>query len=139
MWLLTVLPDWFWSVLIASGIVLLTVSWMVKVYQLPIQLISISAIIVGVWFEGASYNNSVWESKVHTLEEQVKIAESKSKTVKEKIVYKTREKIVKVKQKVEVIRTEIKIQKEIINEGCKLNPIAVEIYNKSVNGTVDIK
>ena len=139
MWALNILPDWAWPILIASGIILLIASWIVKVYQLPMQLISILAITMGVWMHGVSHNNSIWESKIAELEKKVKIAEDKSAIVTEKIVYRTREKIVKVKQNVEVIRTEIQIQKEIINEGCTLNSTAVDLYNNAVNGAMESK
>lgn len=136
MWILTFLPPWVWTLLILAGFASFLAGWMVRLYQLPLQLAGLIAIAVGVWSEGAAYNNAVWEAKIKELEEKVKIAESKSNEVTEKIVYKTKEKIFVVKQAVEVVRKEIEIQKEIVNEGCTLNPTAVKLYNNAVNGEV---
>lgn len=134
MWLLGFLPDWIWLFLIVAGIVALVAGWLIKLYQLPLQLVGVLAIMAGVWFEGAAYNETVWQSKIKELEEKVKIAESKSTEVTEKIVYKTKEKVLVVKQDIEVIRKEIEIQKEFINNGCQLNSTAVQLYNKAVSG-----
>lgn len=134
MWLLSFLPSWIWMFLIVAGITALVAGWFIKLYQLPLQLAGVLAIVTGVWFEGAAHTETVWQSKIKELEEKIKIAESKSNEVTEKIVYKTKEKVVVVKQAVDVIRTEIQIQKEFINEGCQLNPTAVRMYNKAVSG-----
>jgi hypothetical protein len=40
---------------------------------------------------------------------------------------------------VEVIKKEIEIKREIINEGCKLNPTAVEMYNKGITGGATVE
>lgn len=136
MWILNFLPSWIWSLLIAVGVISLLAGWLVKLYQLPLQLLGVVAIVTGVWFVGAEYNNSIWQAKIKDLEDKVKIAESKSNETTEKIVYKTKEKIFVVKQAVDVVRKEIEIQKEIINEGCKLNPTAITLYNNAVNGEI---
>lgn len=134
MWILSFLPSWIWMFLIVAGITALVTGWFIKLYQAPLQLAGVLAIVVGVWFEGAAHTEIIWQSKIKELEEKVKIAESKSNEITEKIVYKTKEKVVVVKQAVDVIRTEIQIQKEFINEGCRLNPTAVQMYNKAVSG-----
>jgi hypothetical protein len=136
MWILTILPDWIWSLLIVAGIGSLLAGWFIKIYQLPLQLAGILAIVLGTWFTGAAHNEAVWQSKIKELEEKLKVAEVKSNEVTEKIVYKTKEKVFVVKQAVDVVRKEIEIQKEIVNEGCKLNPTAVKLYNDAVTGGV---
>lgn len=136
MWILSILPSWVWPILIVLGVGSIVAGFFIKIYQLPLQLAGILAIVSGTWFMGAAHNEALWQSKVKELEEKVKVAELNGNKVTEKIVYKTKEKVLVVKHAVDVVRKEIEIQKEVVNEGCKLNPTAVKLYNDSVNGGV---
>ena len=92
----------------------------------------------GVYFYGGYETEQVWRQRVKEAEEKIRIAENKAPVITKEVVTKYKDKIVVVKRGVEVIKKEIEVKREIINEGCKLNPTAVEIYNKGVTGPVEV-
>jgi hypothetical protein len=49
------------------------------------------------------------------------------------------ERVKVVEKKVEVVKKEIEIQKEVINAECKINDIAIELYNKAVSDPTEVK
>ena len=44
-----------------------------------------------------------------------------------------------IEKKVDVVRKEIEIQKEIINAECKINDVAIELYNKAISDPTEVK
>ena len=60
------------------------------------------------------------------------VATAKSNETNTIIQQKVITKIQIVKQQVEVVKREIEVQKEYINTDCKVNPTAVDLYNKAV-------
>jgi hypothetical protein len=99
-WALSLLPDWFWTALLITGIVAVVASVIlgvvpfIKQYKLPIQVGGIISIIVSVWFLGAASNEEKWQVKIRELEDKVKLAEEKSKETNTEI----QEKVVKQKE-----------------------------------------
>jgi hypothetical protein len=99
-WALSLLPDWFWTALLITGIfavvasVILGVVPFIKQYKMPIQVSGIISIIVSVWFLGAASNEEKWQVKIRELEDKVKLAEEKSKETNTEI----QEKVVKQKE-----------------------------------------
>lgn len=98
--MISFIPDWFWTLILIGGVLGILTSWVLKfvpfvsTYRLPIQVGSVIALLVGVYFQGVVANEEKWQTRIKELEEQVKIAESKSKetnvVVQEKIVTKTK-------------------------------------------------
>jgi hypothetical protein len=99
-WMMGLLPNWFWTSVLILGILLVLISTILKAvpfvraHALAIQVIGIVACLLGVYFQGVISNETKWQLKVKQLEEQIKIAENKSKEanyiVEEKIVYRDR-------------------------------------------------
>jgi hypothetical protein len=89
-WMLSFLPDWFWTLLLFAGIIAFGLSYFLKLYQLPLKVGGIAAVIISIWFLGAASNEAKWEARVKELEEKVAGAEAVSKqentVVQEKIV-----------------------------------------------------
>ena len=123
-WILGLLPDWFWTVVLIAGVLGILASWVLKfvpfvsTYRLPIQVGSILALLVGVYFQGVIANEEKWKNEIAALKEKVNEAAVKSNetnvVVQEKIVEKT--KIVKEKGQ-EIIKYIDKWNtKEIIKE-----------------------
>jgi len=123
-WILGLLPDWFWTVVLIAGVLGILASWVLKFipfvsnYRLPIQVGSILALLVGVYFQGVIANEEKWKNEIAALQEKVNEAAVKSNetnvVVQEKIVEKT--KIVKEKGQ-EIIKYIDKWNtKEIIKE-----------------------
>lgn len=106
----------------------------VNIYRKPIQLVCVVLLAMGIWSKGAYEIESEWRAKVAELESKVQIAEAKSKEINTEIVT---EVVTKVEKQVvyrDKIRKEIEVQKEYINQDCKLNPKAVELYNRAIAG-----
>lgn len=100
MWILSFLPDFVFHLITLAGVLGVVASFFftfipfISQYKLPIQVISIVALVFGIYFEGAIANQSAWELKVKELEVKVAQAEAKSAAenvkIVEKLVYKDR-------------------------------------------------
>ena len=135
-WILSFIPDWVWTLVLIFGILGILASWVLKfipfisTYRLPIQVASIIALVVGVYFQGVIANEAKWQSKIAELQQKVAEAEIKSKetniVVQEKIVTKT--KVIKEKGQ-DIIKyvEQCPVPKEIIdlhNQAAELNKAA---------------
>jgi uncharacterized membrane protein (DUF106 family) len=141
--MLSFIPDWFWTLVLISGIVGTLATWLLKfipfvsTYRLPIQVASIIALIVGVYFQGVTANEAKWQDKIADLQKQIIEAETKSKetnvVVQEKIVTKT--KIIKEKGKdiVNYIDREVVKKEEIIKyiEQCPVPKEIIDLHNQA--------
>lgn len=90
-WMFGFLPAWIWNVLLLAGLGGVIVTWFFKfipfinVYQSPLQVVSILAIIVSIWFLGAASNEEKWKLKVKEAEEKTKLAEYKASQLNEQL------------------------------------------------------
>jgi len=124
MWLLNLMPDWFYHLIVIVSILGLIVASVLKfvpfvsTYRLPIQVISALLLVFGVWMEGGIVNEAKWEARVRELEDKVKIAEEKSKEknveIQEKVI--TQTKVVKEKGRDIIKYIDRLVDKEIIKE-----------------------
>jgi len=144
-WMLSFIPDWFWTLVLISGIVGTLATWVLKfipfvsTYRLPIQVASIIALVAGVYFQGVIANEAKWQDKIADLQKQIAEAETKSKetnvVVQEKIVTKT--KIIKEKGKdiVNYIDREVVKKEEIIKyiEQCPVPKEIIDLHNQAVD------
>ena len=142
-WMLSFIPDWFWTLVLISGIVGTLATWVLKfipfvsTYRLPIQVASIIALVAGVYFQGVIANEAKWQDKIADLQKQIAEAETKSKetnvVVQEKIVTKT--KIIKEKGKdiVNYIDREVVKKEEIIKyvEQCPVPKEIIDLHNQA--------
>ena len=107
MWLLHLLPDWFFFALFVLSGLLFAATYFLKyipipalyLYRTPIQIGSALIIFFSTFMMGVMYNENSWLQRAKEMEQKVAEAENKSKevtvAVEEKIVEKT--KIVKEK------------------------------------------
>jgi uncharacterized membrane protein len=144
-WMLSLIPDWFWTLVLISGIVGTLATWVLKFipfvsnYRLPIQVASIIALIVGVYFQGVIANEAKWQDKIADLQKQIVEAEVKSKetnvVVQEKIVTKT--KVIKEKGKdiINYVDREVVKKEEIIKyiEQCPVPKEIIDLHNQAVD------
>jgi hypothetical protein len=95
MWMLSLLPDWFWHLLTIGGVLSVFAAVVLKRipfvsnYRLPLQYGGIVAVLFGIWMEGGIANEAKWQARVKELEEKVAAAEAKSAEENVKIVTKT--------------------------------------------------
>ena len=81
MWILSLLPDWFYHLVTLTGVLALIASFVLKfipfvsTYRLPIQAASFLLLLFGIWMEGGIVNEAKWQAKVAEMEEKVRVAE----------------------------------------------------------------
>jgi len=148
-WFLSLVPDsifiLIYYIMLSVGIVLYIasklVTWipMMGQYKLPAEIVGVIFLVVGAYFYGGHGVQKAWLERVAELESKVKAAESKSQEVNTVIQTKIVERVKVVEKKVEVVRKEIEIQREVINAECKINDVAIELYNKAISDPTEIK
>ncbi len=135
MWMLSLLPAWFWHLLILIGVVAVVAAWFLKripfvsQYNLPLKIAGTAVVLLSIWMEGGLANEAKWQAKVADLEAKVKEAEEKSQQANVQIQTKVVEKIKVVKDVQIVIQDRIVKVKEKIDAECKVAPEAILIHN----------
>ena len=142
MWILHLLPDSFliWVVNITCIVGLAAtmggffLGWIpfVNRYKTPLQILGIVLLTVGVYWKGGYSTEMAWRDRVTEAEKKVKVAEAKAKKANSQVQTKIVTKIVRIKEKAQVINRRIKQNKAVINRECKLSDEAIIIYNSSI-------
>jgi len=142
MWILHLLPDSFliWVVNITCILGLAAtmggffLGWVpfVNRYKTPLQILGIVLLTVGVYWKGGYSTEMAWRARVIEVEAKVKVAEAKAKKVNSQVQTKIVTKIVRIKEKAQVINRRIEQNKAVINRECKLSDEAIIIYNSSI-------
>jgi hypothetical protein len=142
MWILHLLPDSFLIYVIngicVAGLVATVLGfflgWVPFVgrWKLPLQLLGIALLVAGVYFIGGYSTEMEWRARVAEVEKKVAIAEAKAKKANSQVQTKIVTKIVKIKEKQQVVKERIQQNKEVINRECKLSDEAISIYNSSI-------
>lgn len=142
-WMLSLLPDWFWSTLLIASVsglvaaVILKRVTFISQYRFPIQLASIAGLVLSIWFLGVASADAVWEAKIKDLEEKVRLAEeqanNKNVEVQEKVVEKTKVVREKGKDIIKYIDREIVKKEEIVKyvEQCPVPKEIIDIHNQA--------
>jgi hypothetical protein len=148
-WMLSFIPDsfliWLFYLLFFSGVALIVASWLVKwipvisAYKFPIELIGILLYGAGAFFLGGYGVETAWREKIKELQAKIAQAEAQSKEVNTIIQTKVVERVKIVEKKVEVVRTQIEKDKEIINADCKVPDVAIKDYNDAVADPLEEK
>lgn len=90
-WMLSLLPDWFWTLVLFAGILGILAAWVLKFvpfvsqYKLPIQVGSVLCLLVGVYFQGVIANEEKYKSEHARLKEEVAKAEAAFKSANEEL------------------------------------------------------
>lgn len=137
MWMLSFIPDFVFHLITFVGILGIVASFFfgfipfVSQYKLPIQVVSVIALVIGIYFEGGMANEAKWQAKVHEME--VKVAEAQAKSASENV--KLVEKIV-YKDKIIKERGESIVQyvnREIVkyDNQCIIPKEFIEVVNKA--------
>ena len=135
MWMLALLPDWFWHILTLAGVIAVVAAWVLKripfvsQYNLILKIAGTGAVLFGVWMEGGIVNEAKWQAKVADMEAKVKVAEAKSEQANTDLSKKTKEKVKIVKEVQVVIKERIREVEKKIDADCKVDPEAISIIN----------
>ena len=142
MWILHLLPDSFliWIINITCIVGLAAtmsgffLGWIpfVNRYKTPLQILGVVLLTVGVYWKGGYSTEMEWRARVAEAEKKVKVAEAKAKKANSQVQTKIVTKIVRIKEKAQVINRRIEQNKAVINRECKLSDEAIIIYNSSI-------
>ena len=118
-WILSFLPDWFWTVLLVGSIATVLLSRFFLTYKLPMKIVGSICLVLSVWMLGAASNEAKWEARVKELEEKLLVAEQASKQINTEIVEKvvTKTKVVQGKSQDIIKYIDRWNTKEVIVEG----------------------
>ncbi len=142
-WMLSLLPDWFWTLVLITGIIGALAAWVltfvpfVSKYRLPMTVGSVLLLVTGVYFQGVIANEAKWQAKMDELEAQVVKAEAAAKEknveVQKEIVYKDRVVKEKGQTQIQYIDREIVKKEEIVKyiENCPVPKDIIDEHNKA--------
>lgn len=134
-WMLSFLPDWFWTLFLIAGIVAFVVSRFTGLYKLPLKFGGLGAIIISVWMLGAASNEEKWAERVRELEEKIAASAAQSqavnKDVEVKVVEKTKVIQGKTQTRIEYIDREIVKKEEVVKfvEHCPIPKVIIDEHN----------
>ena len=141
MWLLHLLPDsfliWIINILLTGGLIGMVVGFFgsklpfVGTYARIIQIASIVAFCIGLYWKGGYSVEQDWRERVAEMEAKIKIAEEKSKEVNTVIETKYKDRVKKITETKEVIIEKIKVNEKIIDAKCELDPMVISILNEA--------
>ena len=126
MWIISFLPDWVFHAMLIGGILGTVAGFVlgmvpgIKMYVLPIRIISLIVLAFALYLEGGLADYAAWQLKVKEVEAKLAEAELKSAKENTKIV-------TKVITKTQIVRTRgeniVKyIDREIVKYDTKFAP-----------------
>ena len=101
-------------------------------YKTPMQIFGVILLTVGVYWKGGYSTEMKWRERVAEVEKKVAVAEAKAKQANTQVQTKVVTKIVKIREKAEVAKENIRRNRQKINAECKLSDEAVAAYNYSI-------
>jgi len=141
MWLLHLLPDafliWIINILITGGLIGMVVGFFgtkipfVSTYARVIQIASIIAFCIGLYWKGGYSVEQDWRERVAEMEAKIKVSEEKSKEINTVIETKYKDRVKKITETKEVIIEKIKENEKIIDAKCELDPMVISILNEA--------
>ena len=141
MWLLHLLPDsfliWIINILLTGGLIGMVVGFFgsklpfVGTYARIIQIASIIAFCIGLYWKGGYSVEQDWRERVAEMEAKIKVSEEKSKEINTVIETKYKDRVKKITETKEVIIEKIKVNEKIIGAKCELDPMVISILNEA--------
>ena len=148
MWILSFLPDYVTHLIFTVGVIGVIAGFVlgfipfIKLYQLPIQIISILVFSLGLYLEGGIADTAVWKARVAEMEVKVAQAEAKSQEqntkIVEKIVVKTKKIRGKKKTIIEYIDREVVKNQDVI-KYIEMCPAVPESILKAINDAAKMR
>lgn len=152
-WMLSLIPDWFWTLVLISGIAGTLVTWVLKFipfvanYRLPIQVASIIALVVGVYFQGVIANEEKWKNEIAEMQKKVDEANAQAavttRAIETKVEVQTKVVREKGKDIIKYVDREVVKKEEIIKyiEQCPVPKEIIDIHNAAteLNKATEVK
>lgn len=141
MFLLHFLPDWllsaFVNTVLISGAVLTVISfftsWIpfITQYRVPVQVLGTILLTAGVYFKGGESAELQWRNRVAELQQQVDIAQEKSKAATERLNDEVKRNKQTVRENTAAIKQDIARNAKQLDAECRVSDAAIEIHNEA--------
>lgn len=141
MWAIDWLPDWL-PLLTADKLIILGVfiwafskflSFMkFKLYAFPLEILGIVVIAVSTFLYAGTITENKWKNRAQTIKEVVVEIIKEVPVINTKIETKVVQKTKYITINTETVRTEIQVEKEVINADCSINNTALSKYNRAL-------
>lgn len=139
MWILKWIPDWFFYLILLTGLVGFFITYLIRFLPIPviyvhktvIQIVSVALIIFGTFMVGAVYDNNAWQKRIDELQEKLAKAETESKIANDKINEDSKNKKEKIVQKQVVVKQYIDREVTKYDTTCTVPNEFIEAHNKS--------
>lgn len=125
MWMLALLPDWFWHLALIGSIVAIVVG---KTNP-PMRIGGIVGLLFCMWMEGGIVNEAKWQAKVAEMEAKVAKAEADSKEANVVIDKKSETKVKVIREKGIVVKQYIDREVVKYDATCKIPNEVVKAHN----------
>jgi hypothetical protein len=141
-WMIGLLPDWVFQLITAFGIILLIASQFLKhipfisQYNLPAYILGMIITITGVYYEGMHSGAETWQAKIKVAEDQVKVAENKSREVNTVIETKVVERVKIVKDTKNANKETAKLIARQLDDRCVVPESTVMLINSASQNEV---
>lgn len=135
MWILSILPDWAFHVLLIAGLIgtiagfVLGMIPVVKRYIIPIRVISLVVLSLALYLEGGLADNQVWQLRVKEVEAKLAKAEAESSKANTVLVEKATVKSAKQKEKVLVVKQYIDREVTKYDSQCVIPKEFIKAHN----------
>ena len=139
MFLLHFLPDWLLSAFVngvlISGAVLTVLSfftsWIpfITQYRVPVQVLGTVLLTCGVYFKGGEAAELQWRDRVAELQQQVDIAQEKSRAATDRLNDEVKRNKQTVKDTTTAIKQKIARNAQQLDKECRVSDAAIEIHN----------
>ena len=137
MWIVELLPDWVFHLILLAGIVGTTAGFVlgmipvIKQYIIPIRVISIILVVFGLFLEGALFDNQTWQLRVKEVEAKLAIAEAESAKANNKITEKSNNQNNKQKEKTVIVKQYIDREVKRYDNQCVIPNEFIKAHNDS--------
>lgn len=135
MWIVQILPNWFFHTLLAVGILgtmagfVLAMIPMIRQYLIPIRVISLMILSLALLLEGALLDNQVWQMRVLEVEAKLAKAEAEAAKANAKLSEKANSKVAKQKEKTVVVKQYITREVTKYDKTCVIPNEFVKAHN----------
>lgn len=144
-WMLSLLPDWFWTLTLVTGIVGILAGWIlrfipfVRTYTVLIRIAGTVLTVLSVYFVGGLQVESEWQAKVKEMEEKIAAAQAASAAATRNVEVQVVEKTKVIKGKTEYITSyidrEVVKKEEVVKfvEHCPIPKDIVDAHNQAAS------
>jgi len=137
MWILSFIPNVIFHWVVGLGVlailssVFLAFIPLVRQYKIPVKYAGIALLAIGIFFEGAIFDNEAWVARVKEMEAKVAKAEEESKEANAKIDARVNNRVTQLVEKRRVIKQYI--DREIVkyDNTCNIPKEFIEAHNKA--------